>query len=71
MILSVLPTMPLKSPIEAFYAKIRTDLERAGTPIGANDTPIADHALSLEATIVTANVREFSRVPNLRVENWL
>jgi tRNA(fMet)-specific endonuclease VapC len=53
------------------YARIRTILEGAGTPIGPLDLLIASHALHLDATIVTANVREFSRVPGLRVENWL
>lgn len=52
------------------YGDIRTALESAGTPIGPLDLLIAAHALSLQATIVTANVREFSRVPGLTVENW-
>ncbi|MHA6691860.1 hypothetical protein [Devosia sp. A449] len=42
-----------------------------GTPIGSHDLLIAAHALSLDLTLITANVREFARVPNLRVENWL
>lgn len=62
---------PLKPPVENYYAEIRTYLESARTLISANDMLIAAHALSLDTTIVTANVREFSRVPNLRVENWL
>jgi len=41
-----------------------------GKPIGALDTLIAAHALSLEATLVTSNTREFSRVPGLGVANW-
>ena len=52
------------------YAKLRTGLERRGTPIGPLDTLIAAHALSLEATLITNNTREFSRVPQLLVENW-
>jgi len=70
-ILRVLPILPLQSPVENRYAEIRTSLERAGTPIGPNDLLIAAHALALDLSVVTANVREFSRVPNLRVENWL
>ena len=53
------------------YAEIRADLERAGTPIGSNDTLIAGHARSLGYTLVTNNRREFDRVPGLKVENWL
>lgn len=52
------------------YGSIRAELERVGTPIGANDMWIAAHALALDATLVTANEREFRRVPGLRVENW-
>ncbi len=53
------------------YAKIRADLKTKGTPIGNMDMLIAAHALSLEATLVTNNMREFERVPHLKVENWL
>jgi len=45
-------------------------LEESGAPIGALDTLIAAHALSLDCPLVTNNEREFSRVPGLRVENW-
>lgn len=44
--------------------------ERQGRPIGALDTLIAAHALALNATLMTHNVSEFSRVPGLRVEDW-
>lgn len=53
------------------YARIRLDLARAGTPIGPADMFIAAHALARDMTLVTDNVREFQRVPGLRVENWL
>ena len=53
------------------YAALRASLEHSGTPIGPLDTLIAAHALSLEATLVTNNIREFSRVPDLEIENWL
>lgn len=53
------------------YGDVRAALESSGTPIGPLDTLIASHALSLNATIVTNNAREFSRVNKLRVENWL
>ena len=60
---------PLEAQTAAHYAQLRTQLEQLGTPIGANDTLIAAHALALDATLVTADT-EFTRVPGLRVENW-
>ncbi|MES1942466.1 virulence-associated protein C [Salinisphaera sp. PC39] len=53
------------------YARVRAHLERQGTPIGANDTWIAAQTLAIGATLVTDNKREFSRVPDLSLENWL
>lgn len=70
-ILEVLPVLALEPPVENNYAFIRTHLEQAGTPIGPNDLLIAAHALSLDLTLVTANTREFERVPALSLENWL
>ena len=70
-ILSVLDILPLEEPVDEHYAKLRLTLERAGTPIGGNDMLIAAHAMALDLTLVTANEREFSRVPGLEVENWL
>ncbi len=61
----------LTNPVEEYYAQIRTYLESQGTPIGGNDLLIAAHALTLNLTVITANVGEFSRIPNLKVENWL
>lgn len=52
------------------YGKIRADLEKKGTPIGPLDMMIAGHAQSLGYTVVTNNVKEFSRVPDLKIENW-
>ncbi len=52
------------------YGKIRADLEKKGTPIGPLDMLIASHAKSLNLTLVTNNEREFSRVSELKVENW-
>ena len=49
---------------------IRAKLEKQGTPIGSLDTLIAAHALSLQVILVTNNVKEFSRVPNLQIDNW-
>jgi tRNA(fMet)-specific endonuclease VapC len=52
------------------YGEVRHALEQAGTPIGAMDLLLAGHALALEATMVSNNIREYSRVPGLKVENW-
>ena len=52
------------------YGKIRADLEKKGTPIGPLNMMIAGHAQSLGYTVVTNNVKEFSRVNALRIENW-
>ena len=65
-----LVVLPLDEVVGPHYAKLRAHFEQAGTPIGANDTLIAAHALSLGATLVSADT-EFARVPGLQVENWL
>ena len=63
---------PLDWPYEAaaLYGRIRTGLQKKGTPIGAMDLLIATHALFLDAVLVTNNVKEFERVPDLKIENW-
>jgi tRNA(fMet)-specific endonuclease VapC len=53
------------------YGEIRAKLEKQGMPIGSLDTLIAAHALSLQVTLITNNIREFNRVPNLKLENWV
>jgi tRNA(fMet)-specific endonuclease VapC len=52
------------------YGQIRALLEKKGRPIGSMDLLIAAHALSLNVRLATNNVKEFRRVPGLRVENW-
>jgi tRNA(fMet)-specific endonuclease VapC len=52
------------------YGSIRADLERRGLVIGSMDMLIAAHALSLDLVLVTNNIGEFSRIPNLKLENW-
>ena len=52
------------------YGYIRTYLEKKGTPIGSLDLMIAAHASCLDSILVTNNEKEFSRVPNLKIENW-
>lgn len=60
-------------PVSAakIYGDIRAELEKKGTPIGGNDLLIAAHTLAEDVTLVTNNDREFLRVPNLKVENWV
>jgi len=53
------------------YGSIRAKLKKDGTPIGNNDILIAAHARSIKAVLVTNNVREFNRVPDLVIENWI
>lgn len=53
-----------------FYGDLRADLEKRGKPIGPMDMMIAAHALSLGATLVTHNTKEFSRVKGLRLADW-
>jgi tRNA(fMet)-specific endonuclease VapC len=70
-ILGALDVQPLDAPADAAYAKLRVQLEAAGTPIGGNDMLIAAHALAAGCTLVTGNEREFARVKGLIVDNWL
>jgi tRNA(fMet)-specific endonuclease VapC len=70
-LLDALPVLPLAPPACTAYARIRTALEAAGTPIGGNDLLIAAQALALDRVMVTANLREFERVAGLAVEDWL
>ena len=71
LILSALEILPLETPADRQYASLRHHLTRQATPIGPNDLLIAAHALANDLTVITANVGEFSRVPGLKVENWL
>jgi tRNA(fMet)-specific endonuclease VapC len=50
--------------------QIRAQLERAGKPIGAYDTLIAGQAFARDSILVTANTREFARIPGLKLEDW-
>ena len=63
-------SLPYGEAEAKMYARIRADLEHRGLPIGSNDTMIAAIALVHGVTLVTHNVREFSRVPGLLIEDW-
>lgn len=67
----VLPVLPLGAHAAPHYGRTRAELERRGTPIGPNDLWLAAHALADDLTVVTGNTRGFTRVPGLKVENWL
>ena len=53
------------------YGKLRAELEKQGISIGAYDLQIAAHALSIDAILVTNNLREFGKIKGLKVEDWL
>ena len=65
-----LASLPFDDACAERHGIIRSELESAGTPIGPNDLMIAATALAHGATLVTNNVKEFSRVPGLRLEDW-
>jgi tRNA(fMet)-specific endonuclease VapC len=62
--------LPLDSGAAGTYARVRAQLESKGQPIGPLDLMIGAHALSLNATLVTNNVKEFRRIRGLRVQDW-
>ena len=70
-LLEDLEALPLDFAAAGIYGSIKADLLQRGEPIGGNDFWIAAHALALEATLVTGNLREFKRVPGLKLENWM
>ncbi len=70
-LLHAIQILPLEPGADRQYGQIRTQLEKSGTSIGANDLLIAAHALAINAVLVTGNTRGFNRVKALKVENWL
>jgi tRNA(fMet)-specific endonuclease VapC len=70
-VLHAIDVLALEQPVDVIYGELRARLERAGRSIGANDLLIAAHALVSGHTVVTDDVREFSRIDDLHVENWL
>lgn len=69
--LAPLEVLPYDDLAAARYGPTRAFLESRGTPIGPLDTLMAAHALSLGCVLVTNNEREFSRLPDLVIENWV
>jgi tRNA(fMet)-specific endonuclease VapC len=71
LVLSALDVLALEPGADHHYGSIRAHLERIGESIGGGDLFIAAHARHLGLTLVSANTREFGRVPGLVLENWL
>lgn len=69
-ILPSLKVLPFEAPADDRYALIRVETERTGDTVAQNDMLIAAHALSLGATLVSAD-HIFAVIPGLKVENWL
>ena len=70
-VLGALEVLPFERPADAAYGLLRALLEQVGRPIGANGLLIAAQALALGYTVVTDNEKEFARVKDLPVKNWL
>ena len=69
--LAPIEIMPFSNNSAVCYGEIRADLEIRGQIIGAYDLLIAAHALSENLTLITNNVKEFSKIKGLSVLNWL
>jgi tRNA(fMet)-specific endonuclease VapC len=63
--------LPYGGEAAQYYGNLRAHLEKQGVPIGSLDMLIAAHALSISGTLITNNEKEFNRVPNLNIENWV
>jgi tRNA(fMet)-specific endonuclease VapC len=70
-LMEVIPTRALPPGVAGHYGKIRSTLEKKGTPIGGNDLWLAAHALAENLVLVTNNTKEFARVSGLKLENWV
>jgi tRNA(fMet)-specific endonuclease VapC len=69
-LLTVVRVLPFTENEASITAKVRATLEQAGTPIGPLDVLIAGTALANQATLVTHNTKEFSRIDSLSLEDW-
>lgn len=70
MFLAPMQILPFDSQCLWFYADLRASLKKQGLSIGPMDSLIAAHALSIDGTLVTNNIKEFMRVPKLKLDNW-
>ena len=70
-VIEAIDVLPLEQPVALKYGELRAYLHKTGKPIGYNDLFIAAHAIALDLILVTDNIKEFERVPELKLENWL
>jgi tRNA(fMet)-specific endonuclease VapC len=70
-VLGALQVLPLEEPVDVVYGALRARLEQTGRLIGSHALLIAAQSLALGFTLVSANVKEFARVDDLSLENWL
>ncbi len=70
-LIKLIPVQIMTADVGIHYGKIRASLEKSGTVIGNNDHWIAAHARTMKLRLVTNNTHEFSRVPDLVLENWV
>lgn len=66
-----LEVLPFGGKAAAHYGQVRAELERGGTPCGPHDMQIGAHARSEGLIVVTNNMKEFVRMPGVRIENWV
>jgi len=69
-LLATIPALDTTTEVARHYGQIRAHLAANGQIIGSNDLWTGAHALALGVTLVTSNLREFARIPDLRVEDW-
>ena len=69
--LSPLDILPYDEQVIWHYAKLRQNLQSTGKTIGSLDMLIAAHALTLDVTLVTNNTKEFERINELKLKNWI
>ena len=68
--LNKIDVIPFSAKCALYYGEIRSKLKKEGIIIGNNDLLIASHALAERAILVTNNIGEFKRIPELQLENW-
>ncbi len=70
-LIKFIPLLPLPAVVAQHYGNMCAQLEKQGELMCNNDLWIASQAIAMELTLVTNNVREFSRIPGLKLENWV
>lgn len=70
-LIQIIPVIPMSSDVGGIYGKIRADLELKGQIIGNNDLWIAAHAIEQNLILVSNNLKEFNRISELSLENWV